>query len=266
MLKMMLQEAFRKIRKRYTRSEGLRKITHNTGWLFFDKILRMGVGLIVGVWVARYLGPQQYGMWNYSMAFASLFGALATLGLDGIVVRDLIEDPSKRDILLGTAFVLKLIAGLITLIVTVIFIAIIKQGDNLMLYLVALSSLGFVFQSFFVIDFYFQAHVISKYTVYAQNAAFLIVAFAKIGLLLCNAPLITFAIAGTVEIFLTSIFFILVYRKKYLSIFLCRRDLFPNILREDFSDPQLSYSTNESCLPLFPGPANRCHEFRASRP
>jgi O-antigen/teichoic acid export membrane protein len=55
----MPQNVFREIRERYTQSEGLCKIMRNIGWLFFDKIMRMGVGLVVGVWVARYLGPEQ---------------------------------------------------------------------------------------------------------------------------------------------------------------------------------------------------------------
>ena len=53
-------------------SDRLRKIIANTGWLFADRILRMGVGLFVGVWVARYLGVQQFGVFNYATAFVAL--------------------------------------------------------------------------------------------------------------------------------------------------------------------------------------------------
>ncbi|WP_370588511.1 hypothetical protein [aff. Roholtiella sp. LEGE 12411] len=52
---------------------GLRAIVANTSWLFADRILRMGVGLVVGVWVARYLGVRQYGLFNYTIAFVALF-------------------------------------------------------------------------------------------------------------------------------------------------------------------------------------------------
>jgi len=60
------------------------KSSKNALWLFLDKILRLGVGLVVGVLVARYLGPELFGKWNYAIAFISLISAFATLGLDQI--------------------------------------------------------------------------------------------------------------------------------------------------------------------------------------
>ncbi|MDP3051062.1 MAG: oligosaccharide flippase family protein, partial [Eubacteriales bacterium] len=87
---------------------GLRRILANIGWLTGDNILRMGVGLFVGVWVARYLGPEQYGTLNYAIAIVGLFSAFSKLGLDGIVVRNIVRDPSSKDEILGTACVLKI--------------------------------------------------------------------------------------------------------------------------------------------------------------
>ncbi len=64
----------------------LQKVIGNAGWLLTDQLVRMGVGLFLSVWVARYLGPSQFGNYSYAVAFVSLFSILATLGLDGIVV------------------------------------------------------------------------------------------------------------------------------------------------------------------------------------
>ena len=52
---------------------GLRRIMGNMGWLMFDRIVRMGMGLFVGVWVARYLGPIEFGSLNFAVAFVALF-------------------------------------------------------------------------------------------------------------------------------------------------------------------------------------------------
>ena len=202
----------------YLQSAGLRKVTNNINWLFLDKFLRLGVGLVVSAWIARYLGPQQYGLWNYAIAFASIFGAFAYLGLDGIVVRDIVRDPVSRDRILGSAFYLKLFAGIGTLVLTLLAVIFIKPGDRLMLCLVALTSLGFIFASVNVIDFYYQSQVKSKYTVYAQNAAFLIITLVKVGLLFGKAPLLAFAIAGMAEIVLGSIFLIATYAYNHMSI------------------------------------------------
>ena len=72
--------------------------------MFAEQILRMVAGLLVGIWVARYLGPEQFGVFSYAIAFASLFSSIASLGLGGIIVRDLVREPEQRDRYLGTAF------------------------------------------------------------------------------------------------------------------------------------------------------------------
>jgi PST family polysaccharide transporter len=91
------------IKRRFEGRPNLVKILDNIGWLFFDKILRMGVGLIVGVWVARYLGPEQFGLFNFATAFVGMFGAIAGLGLQVFVVRDLVREPSSKEEILGSA-------------------------------------------------------------------------------------------------------------------------------------------------------------------
>ncbi|MCR4321033.1 MAG: oligosaccharide flippase family protein, partial [Candidatus Brocadiaceae bacterium] len=142
----------------------LQNILVNTGWLFADRILRMGVGLFVGVWVARYLGPEQFGLYSYALAFVSLFGAFATLGLDGIVVRDIVRDPACKYETLGTAFVLKLIGGSLTFLLVIIAISLLRPHDRLTHWLVGITAVGMIFQAFDTIDFWFQSQVKSKYT------------------------------------------------------------------------------------------------------
>jgi hypothetical protein len=56
---------------------GLRKILGNMSWLFVDRAVRMGMGLFVGVWIARYLGPAKFGSLNFAVAFVALFGTVA---------------------------------------------------------------------------------------------------------------------------------------------------------------------------------------------
>ncbi len=196
----------------------LQKTLANTSWLFADKVIRMGVGLFVGVWIARYLGPDQYGLWNYAMAFSALFGVLATVGLDRIVVRELLKNPEQSHVILGSAFVLKLIGGCTAFLVTIVAISLIRSGETLTLWLAGLSAAGFIFQSFNVIDFFFQSQIQSKYSVLATNASFLLVTIIKIALLLGKAPLIAFAAAGLAEVAIASSFLIAVYHRNNQQI------------------------------------------------
>ncbi|MEM4655156.1 MAG: flippase [Thermosphaera sp.] len=199
------------LRSLYAR-EGFKRISINVFWLFVDKVIRMGVGLVVGAWVARYLGPSQFGLLNFAIAFSALFGAFATLGLDPIVVREILKCPEKTNELLGTTFVLKLLGGTFAFILSVIGVFLLRPSELLTIILVALSAGGFIFQAFLAIDFYYQAYLKSKYTVWAQNLAFLIISGFKVFFIFKKAPLIVFGIAGFAEILLGSILLFIFYK------------------------------------------------------
>jgi len=171
---------------------GFIKYFKNTSWLFAEKILRMIVGLFVGVWVARYLGPDKFGLFSYAQSFVGLFAAIATLGLDGIVVRELVKHPDRESGLLGTAFYLKIIGAIATLMILYIAIHFTSNDHftNVLIFIIASTT---IFQSFNVVDMYFQSKVMSKYVVYANIISLFMSSLVKIALILMDAPLIAFA-------------------------------------------------------------------------
>lgn len=197
---------------RFKHPSALRDILSNTGWLFAERILRMGVGLIVVVWVARYLGPVQYGNFNYALAFAALFGTFATLGLDGIVVKEIVLDPSSRNEILGTAFSLKFLGGLFASAAALGIITLHRPEDPLTRWLVGITAAGMIFQAFDAIDFFFQSQIQSRFTVWAKSAAFFVISLVKIVLILVQAPLIAFAWAGLAEFALGAMGLLTAYR------------------------------------------------------
>ena len=168
------------------------KYFKNTSWLFAEKILRMVVGLLVGVWVARYLGPEQFGLLSYALSFVGLFSIIATFGLDEIVVRELVKDESRRDDLIGTAFWLKLCGAFVVLLVLA-FAVIFTSNDNKTNTLIFIIASALIFQSFNVIDFYFQSKVMGKFIVYANLISLFVSSIVKITLILNDASLIAFA-------------------------------------------------------------------------
>ncbi|MDD2899706.1 MAG: flippase [Desulfuromonadaceae bacterium] len=201
------------IRERVEGRQTLQNIISNAGWLFFDKVLRMGVGLLVNIWVVRYLGPDQFGMLSYAIAFVALFATFATLGLDGIVVRELVRTPDKSREILGSALVLRLIGGAASLVLCVASFLLLRQGDPLGTMLIAVIAAGMVFQAFDVIDFWFQSQMRSRNTVIAKNSAFLLAAGVKIGLIVSHAPLTMFAWTALLEIILGAIGMIVFFRR-----------------------------------------------------
>jgi O-antigen/teichoic acid export membrane protein len=180
---------FRRIEHR----PNLLKIVDNIGWLFFDKILRMGLGLLIGVWVARYLGPEQFGLLSFATAFVGLFGAVATLGLQSIVVRNIVQYPSCKNETLGTAAVLQLLAGLVAYVSILLAIFWLRPDDAFAKLIVAILGSGMLFKFSEIALYWFESQVMSKYMVWVQNSCFLVFAGIKVMLILQGAPLIAFA-------------------------------------------------------------------------
>ncbi len=188
------------------------KIIGNTAWLLGDKFLRMGLGLVVGVWVARYLGPEGFGLLNYAIALVALFTTFATLGLNNIIIRDVVRKPHEKDEVMGTAFVLKLLGGLFISILTVSLIYLFKPDDHQTLFLVAIISIGMIFRAFDVIEFWFQAQVKSKYIIFAKTSGYLLLNIVKIIAIYIQAPISVFASILSAEIVLGAVGLAIVYQ------------------------------------------------------
>jgi O-antigen/teichoic acid export membrane protein len=189
----------------------LQNVVSNTGWQFADNILRMGVGLVVGVWVARYLGPEQFGIFSYALALVGLFSAFAPLGLDDIIVRDIVKNPACRDETLGTSFFLTLIGGVASFLAALGTILVLRADDSLSHWLVGIIAAGVIFQSFNVIEVWFHSQVQARYVVFAKSAAFFLCSLIKIILILTGQTLIAFAWVATLEVAVGSAGLIVAY-------------------------------------------------------
>ncbi|WP_141266860.1 flippase [Thermodesulfovibrio sp. Kuro-1] len=210
---------------------GFRKYFANTSWLMAEKVFRTGVTLFVGVWVARYLGPEQFGLLSYAQSFVALFTAFATLGLDGIVVRELVKDESRREELLGTAFWLKVIGSVAVLLILAVAVNFTSNDKytNMLVFIIASAT---IFQSFNVIDMYFQAKVLGKYIAFANSLALFLGSSVKVALILNHAPLEAFALAVVFDGFILAIGYVYFYG---LSLRAKRSNLHSDIQNAKFS-------------------------------
>ncbi|NOT14944.1 MAG: flippase [Methylotenera sp.] len=193
----MLKE-IRSTIKKASAHQGLRKYLANTAWMFSEQVLRIITGLLVGIYVARYLGPEKFGLFSYSIAFISLFSAISKVGLDGIVVRDLVNAPEKRDAYLGTAFWIKGFGVLIACfgIVEVVTIANFDPLTKLYIFIIAA---GLTFQPYEVIDFYFQSRVLSKYVSMCKMTQLFLSSVLKLYFVYTNKDLIWFVAVSTID-------------------------------------------------------------------
>lgn len=172
----------------------------NLNWLMADRILRIVGSLVVGIWVARYLGPADFGLLSFALSFVALFGVVGRLSIDPVVVRELTKHPEKEKEILGSVLRLKLWGSLMAAAL-VLPAAWLAQPDNpLFLALVAITAIGILFNAADAIDIFYQARVLSKYVVQARAYAFLAISLAKVGLILGGFSVVWFALAATIEI------------------------------------------------------------------
>jgi len=167
----------------------------NSAWLMADKIVRLGLGLVVWVWLARAVGPGGFGVWNYAIAFTALFGAVATLGMDGVVVRELLRPGADKAAITGTALSLRLGAAIVAACASMLTVALVRPDEWLPFILVSLNAAVIVLQSSQVFDFHFQARMHSRSSVIATNLAFLMASIARLILLAIDAPLEWFGVS-----------------------------------------------------------------------
>ncbi len=197
--------------------EGSLKYFNNTVWLLSEKALRAIEAFVIGIWIARFLGPEDFGTLNYAHVFVFLFTAIATLGLDQIVVKDLVSDTSKRDKILGTTFGLRLIGFLVMSVLIFFFLSIANNSEeiNTLIWIITGSVL---FQSLNGIDFFFQSKIESKYVAWVNMTMVIISALIKIVLILYKADLIYFAGVYVVENCITAIGYGYFYYRSKLKI------------------------------------------------
>lgn len=190
--------------RRLAGRDTLQRSIDNVSWLFADQLVRMAAGLLVGVWVARYLGPEQYGWLSYAVAVVGTVGALTSLGLNAVVVRELVRTPAATDTWLGVAFFLKSVgAGLgFLLCVGVAWLQPMPGAPTRPL--VIIVALGMLFQTLDVFDLLFQAKSESRVSAYVRMAACVLASLLKAGLILAHASLLQLAAAGVAEIVLSA--------------------------------------------------------------
>jgi O-antigen/teichoic acid export membrane protein len=179
---------------------GTRKVhVANISWLSVEKIIRMCVAVVVGAAVARYLGPDRFGLINYVTSYVAIFNSIAALGIDTVVVRELVRHTDKKKRILGTAFVLKL-GGAAIAVLTGLIWGIALSHDSTTTPLVVIAFVGTIIQTFNVIDLFFQSEVRAKYLAQISIGQLAFYSTARLLLIHFNAPLIWFVVMGVFDI------------------------------------------------------------------
>lgn len=180
-------------------SADAQKVVGNTGWLLADKLIKAGGELTIGLWMARYLGPKDFGLLSYAIAFLGLFGAVAPMGLNKIVVRDLVQQPECHGQILGTALVIRLISGIFLAAIAIGTIFYLKPGDERVHWVVLMAAIALVLQTSDIISYWFQAQMRVHPDVFARSTGYLLASGIKMSLILRQASVLAFGVLLWVE-------------------------------------------------------------------
>jgi O-antigen/teichoic acid export membrane protein len=196
----------------------------NTSWMMAEQFLRIIAGLFVGIWVARYLGPEQFGLFSYVLAFTAIFGGIAKLGLDGIMVRELVNHPEQRDTYLGTAFWLKILGAFLVMGIMAAIVPFTSNDANTNLFIFIIAA-GLVFQSFEVVEFYFQSQVLAKIVSICKVIQLALSSMIKIYLVLTEAELIYFVLVTAFDALSLAVSYAIAYKLRKNPAFYKHFDL-----------------------------------------
>lgn len=205
------------------------KYLSNSGWVIAQHFLNLLSGLLVGVIVARYLGPEKFGIVNYALAISGIFGTLSRLGMDSILVREISRRPADRERLMATAQSLMLLAAVASIALTALLL-LVTAADSTTFGVVMITSTTILFQTFRVVDFAFQAAVKAKLSTIARTGAILVATGLKIVVLVLGLSVYWIALANALNIAFFSLFLLLLDRQAGFRCYIGKSD--PSVIRD----------------------------------
>ncbi|MBO9732235.1 MAG: flippase [Chitinophaga sp.] len=195
----------------------MHKVFENSGWLLIDKLSKLFPGIIVLAMMARHLGPEQFGIWNYALALTTIAGSFALLGMDKIAVKELLGAKSNPSAIVAILIFMRIGAGIISMAVSIAFVVLSKPHQPIYLYCTIFTALTIVLQSFDVFDYFYQAQNDVKKVIIPKVVVFLIFCVIKLLIVFTNGTLSDFLWVTLAEGVVTYTVIIDNYRRRYAS-------------------------------------------------
>ena len=189
------------------------KVVKNASWIIVCRVVQSIVSLIIGMITARYLGPSNYGLLNYANSVVAFVVPLAQLGLRNVLVEEIVSKPEREGKTLGTALVMSVASSLLCIVGCMAFVSIANAGERDTLVVCALYSISLIFQMTEMIQYWYQAKLLSKYTSVVSLVAYAVVSVYKIFLLVTGKNIYWFAASYTFDFLIISAVLIFLYKK-----------------------------------------------------
>lgn len=188
-------------------------IRKNASWLIGGSMFNKLFSFLISLFTARYLGPSNYGLISYAAAFTTLFFSLCTLGINSVIVKELVDNPENEGEIIGTTLVLQGFSSLLSIGIIFLIVFFLNYGETLTLLVVFLCSLGLFFQMMDSLQYWFQYKLMSKYAAIATTISYIFSSLYKIVLLLTGKSVIWFSIATSIDYFCVAVVLLVFYKR-----------------------------------------------------
>lgn len=191
----------------------MNRITKNASWLIGCKIAQMLLGLVISMMSARYLGPANYGIINYAVSIITFVTPFVMLGLGSTVVQELLSDAENEGQILGTMLLSCTVTAIGGMAAATAFALIFNAGETETILVVAIYSLILVTQVWEMLQYWFQAKLLSKYYAVVSLISYTVVSGYKIFLLAAKKSVYWFALSYTLDYLLIAAMLFVCYQK-----------------------------------------------------
>lgn len=189
------------------------KSIKNASWLIAGRVAEKVIAFAVGIWTADYLGPSNQGLISYAGAYTAFFMALCTLGINSVIVKELIENQNRQGTVLGTAMLLKMISSLLSAGMIIGIVSIVDRDEPTTILVVALCSIGLLLNVLETFHYWFQSRLQSKVTAIAVLVGYAISSAYKVYLLVTHKSVGYFALATSIDYLFVGAFQYFAYKK-----------------------------------------------------
>ena len=187
------------------------RVIKNASWIIMCRVVQAVLGLIISMIMARYLGPSNFGLLNYANSIVTFVIPVMRLGIHGVLVQEFVASEEYEGEILGTSITLSFISAIVCIIGIITFVSCVNAGERDTIIVCTLYSFTLIFQSFEMINYWFQAKLLAKYSSIIALIAYTVVSLYKIILLINRKSIFWFAVANTLDYLVIAAGLLIVY-------------------------------------------------------
>ena len=142
-----------------------KKFKINLSWLVFDKFFRASLNVLLSIFLARSLGPSNFGLLSYLLALIFLFTAFSSLGMNPILTNKIIKNKNNHDVLINSYY-LRFLSSVISYFLFILLISL-DDEKNILKFSMIVGFL-IILKSSEILFSFFEANSLSKLIVLPQ--------------------------------------------------------------------------------------------------